>query len=127
MHRRAYCFARDRINLHVAYDGAIYVTVLLNGAVHFIMYTYYFVSMHAAKGADGKATGGGVWWKRYVTMAQMVQFLLMMTQALLLLKEKCAAPGARDVKAYLVYIFSLFLLFAHFFTRTYNRKKRKTP
>ena len=118
-------FAFYWINLHVAYDGAIYLTVLLNGAVHFVMYTYYFVSMHIEKGADGK--GGGVWWKRYVTIAQMVQFLIMMTQAVLLIAENCAAPSTRNVKAYLLYIFSLFLLFANFFKTTYNRKKQKAP
>ena len=28
------------------YDGDIYLTIILNGLVHTIMYTYYFVSMH---------------------------------------------------------------------------------
>lgn len=29
--------------------GDIYLTIVLNGAIHSVMYTYYFVSMHTDK------------------------------------------------------------------------------
>ena len=112
-------FAFYWLNLHINYDGAIYLTILLNGAIHFVMYTYYFVCLHEMKSRP--------WWKKYVTMCQMVQFLSMMTQAGLLLGEECKAPSPRVVTCYLVYIFSLFLLFANFFVKNYGGggKKRK--
>ena len=34
------------LNMKVNYDGDIYLTVGLNGFIHSVMYTYYFVSMH---------------------------------------------------------------------------------
>ena len=76
--------------------------------------TYYFVCLHETR----------PWWKRYVTMCQMVQFLGMMTQAGMLLAEGCTAPGSRVVTSYLVYIASLFVLFANFFAKNYGKRKR---
>lgn len=43
------------------YDGDIYLTIVLNGLIHTIMYTYYFVSMHSKD----------IWWKKYLTMMQV--------------------------------------------------------
>ena len=54
------------LNLHVNYDGDIYLTVVLNGLIHAIMYTYYFVSMHTRD----------IWWKKYLTLAQLFHCLL---------------------------------------------------
>jgi len=34
------------LNCNIGYDGDIYVTIVLNGFIHSVMYTYYFVSMH---------------------------------------------------------------------------------
>ena len=34
------------MNLNVGYDGDVYVTIVLNGFIHTVMYTYYFVSLH---------------------------------------------------------------------------------
>lgn len=34
------------LNLNAGYDGDIFLTVILNGAIHTVMYTYYFLSMH---------------------------------------------------------------------------------
>merc|ERR1719379_2628000 len=33
-------------NVNVAYDGDVYLTVMLNGFIHFVMYTYYFIKVH---------------------------------------------------------------------------------
>merc|ERR1719235_826288 len=66
------------LNANVNYDGDIYLTIILNGFIHFVMYTYYFISMHgnqiAARTSEGrlslqdlKATHGvsvslNIWW-----------------------------------------------------------------
>merc|ERR1712070_1147959 len=52
------------LNLNVGYDGDVYLTIVLNGFIHTIMYTYYFVSMHARE----------IWWKKSLTMCQLIQF-----------------------------------------------------
>jgi len=99
------------LNLHVNYDGDIYLTIVLNGLIHAMMYTYYFVSLHQKN----------IWWKSFLTSGQMLQFCLMMTQAALLLTRECNELPRRVIGMYFVYIFSLFLLFGQFFVASYMR------
>merc|ERR1719488_182290 len=54
--------------------------VVLNGLIHAIMYTYYFVSMHTRD----------IWWKKYLTLAQLFQFTCMNGQALVLYATGCS-------------------------------------
>jgi elongation of very long chain fatty acids protein 4 len=93
----------------VGYDGDVYLTIVLNGFIHAIMYTYYFVALHTKD----------IWWKQLLTASQMIQFLLMNLQAGFLLGTSCKKYPPNIVYAYLVYILSLFLLFARFFINTY--------
>lgn len=101
------------VNTNVGYDGDIYLTIVLNGLIHTVMYTYYFVSMHAKD----------IWWKKYLTLMQMVQFMCMMTQGAMLYFGECKTFPARVTLVYLGYIFSLFLLFLNFFISSYMPKK----
>ncbi|GMH50062.1 hypothetical protein TrLO_g5080 [Triparma laevis f. longispina] len=119
------------LNSRVNFDGDIYLTIVLNGLIHTVMYTYYFVSMHtkipAKLANDGKSgTSVPIWWKSVLTMQQMVQFCCMMTQAVYLLATECAQPPKIITQVYLVYIFSLLLLFAQFFVKSYMKPKKKS-
>lgn len=100
------------MNINVGYDGDVYLTILLNGLIHTVMYTYYFVSLHTKE----------IWWKSALTMSQMVQFVLMNAQAAYLLYNNCSHYPNRIVIAYLYYIVSLLALFAHFFVLSYVMK-----
>lgn len=58
--------------LSVTYAGqahAMFITCL-NSFVHVIMYAYYFLA------ALGPSYRGYLWWKKYLTMLQIVQFIL---------------------------------------------------
>ncbi|KAK7235721.1 fatty acid elongation [Aureococcus anophagefferens] len=101
------------LNLHVNYDGDIYLTIVLNGAIHTIM--YYFVSMHTRD----------IWWKKYLTLAQLVQFTCMNAQAIYMFVTGCSATPPRVTAIYFVYIISLFILFLQFFMSSYVPKKKK--
>ena len=48
------------LNGRVNYDGDIYLTIVLNGLIHTIMYTYYFVSMHTKIPSKVSARGKGL-------------------------------------------------------------------
>lgn len=103
------------LNVNVGYDGDVYLTIVLNGLIHTIMYTYYFVSLHTKD----------IWWKEALTMGQMIQFVLMNAQAgyLLYLPE---SPFPRNIiLAYLFYILSLLFLFANFYVASYVLKGGK--
>ena len=55
----------------------------------------------------------------------MVQFVCMMSQAVYLLATDCPRPAKIITQVYLVYIFSLLLLFAQFFVKSYMKPKKK--
>lgn len=104
------------LNANIGYDGDIYLTIVLNGAIHAMMYTYYFLTMHRSKTGEMVY----VWWKSYLTLAQLAQFSCMVVQALTLLyKDGCSKFSPRLTTAYLAYISSLFVLFTHFFIQSY--------
>ena len=106
------------LNLNVGYDGDVYVTIVLNGVIHTVMYTYYFVSLHTKE----------IWWKSALTMCQMVQFVVMNAQAMYLLSTECTEFPRNITLAYGYYIVTLLLLFAHFFFTSYivGGKKKKS-
>eukprot|EP01033_Poteriospumella_lacustris_P006458 gene6458-4647_t len=103
------------LNTNVGYDGDVYLTIVLNGLIHTIMYTYYFVTLHTKD----------VWWKSALTMSQMVQFILMNSQALYLMFTGCSKYPPRITQAYLYYIMTLLVLFANFYVSSYILKGGK--
>ncbi|GLE00507.1 hypothetical protein PINS_up018854 [Pythium insidiosum] len=104
------------MNFRTAYDGDIYPTIILNGFIHTIMYMYYFVSAHTRE----------IWWKKYLTAMQMIQFLTMNVQGYLVVSRSCKGMPPKIPVMYLVYIQSLFWLFMNFFIRSYCVKPRKS-
>ncbi|EEC45843.1 delta 6 desaturase [Phaeodactylum tricornutum CCAP 1055/1] len=111
------------LNTHLNFDGDIFLTIFLNTFVHTVMYTYYFICMHTKIPETGKSLP--IWWKSSLTSMQLVQFITMMTHAIMVLHKGCAAPHSRVGISYLVYIFSLFVLFAQFFVSSYLKPKKK--
>lgn len=53
------------LNVNAGYDGDVFMTIVLNGFIHTVMYTYYFVSMHTKD----------IWWKKYLTLMQVSSIL----------------------------------------------------
>jgi elongation of very long chain fatty acids protein 4 len=102
------------LNLNVGYDGDVYATVVLNGFIHTVMYTYYFVSMHTKD----------IWWKPALTLCQMVQFVVMNGQAIWLIYSDCKTFPPNITTAYMYYILTLLFLFGNFFVQNYIFKKK---
>jgi elongation of very long chain fatty acids protein 4 len=99
--------------VNTGYDGDLYLTVVLNGGVHAVMYSYYFMSI----------IGRPLKNKWIITVMQMTQFLLMNAQAAYLLVFGCPYP-ANLTKFYLGYIVSLFILFGNFFYKSFLTPKK---
>jgi len=112
------------LNSNSNYDGAINLTIILNGFIHTVMYTYYFVCMHTKDPKTGKSLP--IWWKSSLTMLQLIQFVTMMTQSTALMLGGCEHVGQRIVLVYLVYILTLFVLFGQFFVQSYIKPKKST-
>lgn len=84
----------------------------LNTFVHIIMYSYYFLA------ALGPQYQKYLWWKRYLTALQMVQFVMVMLHAFQLLFTECNYP-----KAFVWWIgmhaVMFYFLFSSFYKQTY--------
>ncbi|KAH8288690.1 hypothetical protein KR054_007948, partial [Drosophila jambulina] len=93
--------------------------LLLNAIVHTIMYSYYFLS------SISPAVQASLWWKKYITIAQLIQFAFLMVFCILMLAQNdCQAPrfvgyviGAMSA--------SFTVMFGKFYYRTYVVNSRK--
>ena len=111
------------LNANVFYDGDIFLTILLNGFIHTVMYTYYFICMHTKDKKTGVSLP--IWWKPYLTMMQLIQFVTMMSQGIYLVATQCDTLNFRITTSYVAYILTLFFLFAQFFVKSYMKPKKK--
>ncbi|KAH8279850.1 hypothetical protein KR054_008749, partial [Drosophila jambulina] len=93
----------------------------LNQVVHSIMYTYYLLT------SISPAAQASLWWKKYITIIQLIQFALIILQCInVLVQPNCDAP--RPV-AYVFGSFSVALavMFSKFYFKTYIKpSKRKS-
>lgn len=91
---------------------------LLNTFVHIVMYTYYLFS------ALGPQFQRYLWWKKYLTTLQMVQFVAIMVHAFQLLFIDCNYP-----KAFVWWIgmhaVMFFFLFNEFYQHTYKANQAR--
>ncbi|XP_013966119.2 elongation of very long chain fatty acids protein 2 isoform X1 [Canis lupus familiaris] len=89
----------------------------LNSFIHILMYSYYglsvFPSMHKY-----------LWWKKYLTQAQLVQFVLTITHTMSAVVKPCGFPlGCLIFQS--SYMLTLVILFLNFYAQTYRKKPVK--
>ncbi|XP_050520264.1 elongation of very long chain fatty acids protein 4-like [Daktulosphaira vitifoliae] len=90
---------------------------LMNAFVHAIMYSYYFLS------AFGPIMQKYLWWKKYLTRLQIVQFIIGLTYGFSLFIFDCEFP--RLFTIYMIVDVSLFLyLFLVFYKKTYSNESK---
>ncbi|KAI5645315.1 GNS1/SUR4 family domain-containing protein [Phthorimaea operculella] len=91
---------------------------MLNTFVHIIMYSYYLLA------ALGPQVQKYLWWKKYLTALQMVQFVLVFVHAFQLLFIECDYPRAFvwwiGMHAVLFYY-----LFSDFYKQAYLKKEKR--
>ncbi|XP_032832712.1 very long chain fatty acid elongase 4-like [Petromyzon marinus] len=90
----------------------------INSMVHVVMYTYYALS------AFGPKMQPYLWWKRYLTIIQMVQFHLSTFHTGYSLYVDCPFPKWMHWSL-IAYSVSFILLFADFYYRTYMKARRE--
>ncbi|KAI5643772.1 GNS1/SUR4 family domain-containing protein [Phthorimaea operculella] len=98
-------------------DGA--VLAFLNCCVHTVMYTYYFLS------GLGPKYQKFLWWKKYVTEMQLIQFILMLTYIVYTqMSPKC--NFSTFFNGFIGFNISVYLiLFLDFYFRSYRKKSDK--
>ncbi|XP_059151710.1 elongation of very long chain fatty acids protein 4-like [Physella acuta] len=91
-----------------------------NSLIHVFMYTYYGLA------AMGPQVQKYLWWKRYLTEFQLVQFLGVNARSIFsFFSGPCEYPTWINVVA-LLYSSSLLLLFLNFYLKTYKSKASKS-
>lgn len=97
--------------------GVVYMFPLANSLIHVIMYTYY-----------GMAAAGlykYLWWKNYLTIAQMIQFIILMVHQGQFVIGLTPCDYPKLLPAAIVFYAAVFLvLFGNFYIQAYWRKQR---
>ncbi|CAF2443857.1 unnamed protein product [Rotaria sp. Silwood2] len=108
--------------LFFAWYGAKYVgggqsifIASLNSFIHVVMYAYYGLS------ACGSHIQKYLWWKRYLTQAQIIQFVAVIGHSSINLITPCSFPKIFDI-SFLLYGISILLLFSNFYLQSYIKK-----
>nr|XP_054761516.1 elongation of very long chain fatty acids protein 4-like [Lytechinus pictus] len=95
--------------------GLCLVWSRMNSFIHVVMYSYYCIA------AMGQQFHKYLWWKKYLTMLQFVQFCLGMVHAINSLTQ---CPSPLDAVGLIGYATSMFLLFANFYLHAYIKGER---
>ncbi|XP_065279470.1 very long chain fatty acid elongase 4-like [Emys orbicularis] len=96
--------------------GQAFFIGMLNSFVHIFMYLYYGLA------SLGPQMQRYLWWKRYLTILQLCQFVAIAVHSSYNLFTKCPFPDGFNVAVFL-YILSLIVLFLNFYYWTYTRGK----
>ncbi|XP_071439677.1 very long chain fatty acid elongase AAEL008004-like [Hetaerina americana] len=87
--------------------------VFLNSLVHAVMYLYYTLA------ALGPRMTPYLWWKKYLTTMQIVQFILMLRVNFYLVHLKCSIPRVIWYTT-MPYTISILILFLMFYRTSYT-------
>ncbi|XP_029211094.2 elongation of very long chain fatty acids protein 4-like isoform X1 [Acropora millepora] len=94
-----------------------------NSFVHVVMYAYYGLS------AIGPQMRPYLWWKRYITRIQLIQFLILLIYMANALRMNCFGgfPEAMTVYFTAAFTFVLAFLFGNFYIQAYLKKNEASP
>jgi len=97
--------------------GQALVGPIINSFIHWIMYGYYALSLFPALAPY-------LWWKKYLTQMQLVQFGLLILSAVYGLWVDCAYPrGILWTK--LIFLMTLIVLFGNFYVQSYIKRRKR--
>ncbi|GBN38037.1 Elongation of very long chain fatty acids protein 4 [Araneus ventricosus] len=94
----------------------IIINMLLNTFVHIIMYFYYGLS------AFGKSIQKYLWWKRHLTLLQIIQFLLMISYMTISFGKGCEEVKTLEAVSS-AFTFSILVLFINFYQKSFKKSK----
>ncbi|QGM48699.1 MPPV-075 GNS1/SUR4-like protein [Magpiepox virus 2] len=98
--------------------GQAFLGAEINSFVHVIMYTYYGLA------ACGPTFRKYLWWKRYLTIMQLIQFHIAIGHTAMSIYTDCPYP--RWVQwAVIIYAVTFIILFGNFYFRTYKKPRSK--
>ncbi|XP_065572274.1 very long chain fatty acid elongase 7-like [Artemia franciscana] len=106
------------MGMKYAPGGQSFFVAMLNSMVHTVMYSYYLLS------GFGPKVQKYLWWKRYLTQFQLIQFVLITVHILYGYFNNCDFPNFL-VWFVSLYCFTLIGLFSNFYIRSYLKSSAK--
>ncbi|XP_050503827.1 elongation of very long chain fatty acids protein-like [Diabrotica virgifera virgifera] len=88
---------------------------MINCFIHIVMYTYYMLS------AFGPSVQKYLWWKKHITVLQLIQFAIGAVHSLHLLIKGCHVPRLLSISLFLEATF-FFYMFGNFYLKAYTKK-----
>ncbi|KAH8337135.1 hypothetical protein KR059_000953 [Drosophila kikkawai] len=102
------------------YGGHGFFICYFNVIVHIIMYTYYYQSQTASESERRDR----LWWKKYITIVQLVQFVIILSHSIYTLNQP-DCPTARFSASAAGGVSVIFIiLFINFYTHAYILSKK---
>nr|QBO55913.1 elongation of very long chain fatty acid 9c [Brachionus koreanus] len=99
--------------------GQTFFLCCLNSLVHSIMYGYYGLA------ACGPSVQKYLWWKKYLTQVQLVQFFVIMSHAVVnIFQKNCEYQKGYSI-AFVIYGVFITSLFLNFYNKSYSKPKDK--
>lgn len=98
-------------------DGQALLIVLVNTFVHALMYTYYFGTLL------GPRFQRYLWWKRYLTQLQIIQFVFILGHSLVPVFVDCGYPLAH-VLVIMSQVAFYFCMFLRFYVQAYRKRTK---
>ncbi|KAF4526383.1 hypothetical protein B566_EDAN016458 [Ephemera danica] len=99
-------------------SGSTFLPAMVNSFIHVIMYTYY------ALAAMGPVIAKYLWWKKYLTIMQLVQFTTALIMGVNGIRSGCDFPLWMQY-ALVMYMMSFIVLFGNFYIKAYIEKGKR--
>eukprot|EP00057_Strongylocentrotus_purpuratus_P014196 XP_011668670.1 PREDICTED: elongation of very long chain fatty acids protein 4 isoform X1 [Strongylocentrotus purpuratus] len=106
------------IGVRYVAGGSSFFSGMVNCFIHVLMYGYYFLS------ALGPWIQPYLWWKKYLTSLQLIQFFTVLIHCGFVMYHQCGFPNGY-VYALIAYLISHILLFSNFYNQQYVVKAKK--
>lgn len=97
---------------------AAFLPAMVNSFIHVLMYSYYGLS------ALGPSVTKYLWWKKYLTILQLIQFTTALILGINGIRSGCDFPIWMQY-ALVIYMLSFIVLFGNFYAKAYIAKVRR--
>lgn len=103
---------QHKIKMLMIFLIAAFLPAMVNSSIHVLMYTYYGLSVFGPKVTQY------LWWKKYLTILQMIQFTCAMILGINGIRTGCDFPLWMHYTL-IIYMLSFIALFGNFYVKAY--------
>jgi len=107
---------KKNIYIYIKYNVlTAFLPAMVNSSIHVLMYSYYGLA------ALGPSVSKYLWWKKYLTILQLIQFTTALVMGINGIRSGCDFPLWMQY-ALVFYMMSFIVLFGNFYAKAYIAK-----